>query len=75
MKTKIKDKKICIVGLGYVGLTLAAILLKRGFHVYGIEKNKNILNSLKGKKAHFYEPGINTILKKKNRNKSIHIFS
>ena len=65
MKTKIKDKKICIVGLGYVGLTLAAILLKRGFHVYGIEKNKNILNSLKGKKAHFYEPGINTILKKK----------
>ena len=32
---------IAIVGLGYVGLTLAISLAKAGFRVLGIERNKN----------------------------------
>ena len=59
----LEDKSICIVGLGFVGLTLAVVLAKKGFNVHGIEKNKEILNSLKKKKSHFYEPDLNKILK------------
>lgn len=38
---KIKDRsaKICVVGLGYVGLPLALEKVKVGFHVTGIEQN------------------------------------
>lgn len=58
-----KKKSICIIGLGFVGLTLAVILAKKGFRVYGVEKKKNILDNLKNKKSHFYEPNLNNELK------------
>lgn len=54
----IKNKKICIVGLGYVGLTMAIKMAEIGFLVIGVEKNKEILNSLNKKKSHFFEPGL-----------------
>jgi UDP-N-acetyl-D-mannosaminuronic acid dehydrogenase len=50
--------KICIVGLGYVGLTLAVAFAKKGLQVHGVEINKDILNSLENKKAHFSEVGL-----------------
>ena len=34
------DKDICIVGLGFVGLTLAIKMAEKNFNVFGIEKNK-----------------------------------
>mgnify|MGYP001360558682 CR=1 FL=1 len=55
---KIKDKNIVIIGLGYVGLTLAVILAECGFKIYGYEKNTKIKNKLKKMKPHFYEPGL-----------------
>ena len=36
----IKSKKILIVGLGYVGLTLALVLAETGFKVISYDKNK-----------------------------------
>ena len=38
---------VCIIGLGFVGLTLAVSMATKGFRVYGIEKNKKILNKIK----------------------------
>ena len=32
-----KDKSICIIGLGYVGLTLAVTMAQIGFKVNGVE--------------------------------------
>ncbi|MCC6274532.1 MAG: nucleotide sugar dehydrogenase, partial [Leptospiraceae bacterium] len=64
------DGKICVMGLGYVGLTLAVTLADVGFDVYGIEIRDDILEKLKNGEAHFYEPKLNEKLKKvikKNR--------
>ena len=62
---KNQDFEINIFGLGYVGLTLAAKLLKEGIVVNGFEIDDRILHSLKEKnKAHFIEPQINKIIKK-----------
>lgn len=44
-------KKVCVIGLGNVGLTLSASLLKCGFEVSGIEIRKNVLDLLKKKKS------------------------
>jgi UDP-N-acetyl-D-mannosaminuronic acid dehydrogenase len=61
---KNKDKHISIIGLGYVGLTLAVSLADAGYIIHGIESNIKILEQLKNKKSHFHEPGLNNLLRK-----------
>ena len=56
--------KICVFGLGYVGQTLSIVLAEAGFHVLGIEKNKQIVNKLKKYETNIYEPEINKKIKK-----------
>lgn len=53
---------IGIIGLGYVGLTLAVVASLKKMNVYGVEKNINIKESLRRKEAHFYEPGLNALI-------------
>jgi|GEM_PF-3770910 UDPglucose 6-dehydrogenase len=57
-------KNICIIGTGRVGLTLALTLASAGFRVSGIEKNKDVVESLKRGTPHFYEKGLDALLKK-----------
>ncbi|MFH1902016.1 MAG: nucleotide sugar dehydrogenase [Candidatus Omnitrophota bacterium] len=49
LKEKIEEKKvkICIVGLGYVGLPLAVAFSKRGYFVYGYDENRERIDKLK----------------------------
>lgn len=56
------DRNVCIIGLGYVGLTLAVAMAKDGFNVHGVETNYNIIECLKSKTAHFSETGLNVVL-------------
>jgi nucleotide sugar dehydrogenase len=53
---------ICIVGLGYVGLTLAGRCLQVGHTVYGLEINEMICESIRRGRAHFHEPGLDDII-------------
>lgn len=48
LRAKIKNKKakICIVGLGYVGLPLAVEFAKKGFFVYGYDTDPNRIEKL-----------------------------
>ena len=61
-RSEIKTREVCIVGLGYVGLTLAVSLADVGFKVVGVDKNKEIIQSLKRGEAHFHEVGLNALL-------------
>jgi len=65
-----KNNSVCVIGLGYVGLTLSIAMSNRRFKVFGVEKKTKILKNLKKKKSHFYEPGLNNYLKKNLRNKT-----
>ena len=47
MVYKKSDYKICIVGLGYVGLPLAARFSLKGFHVIGFDINERRVNELR----------------------------
>lgn len=53
---------IAIVGLGYVGITLAAALADNGFRVLGIEKRREVADSVNSGRSHIFEPGIDGIL-------------
>ena len=52
------DRNVCIVGLGYVGLTLAVVMADAGFSVHGVEVRDDVLNRLDRGEPHFWEPGL-----------------
>jgi nucleotide sugar dehydrogenase len=52
------DRRVCVLGLGYVGLTLAVAMADVGFDVLGIEIRDAVLDLLTDGKAHFHEPGL-----------------
>lgn len=54
-----KDSRVSIIGLGYVGMTLAVAMAEAGFHIRGIEIAPHILAALKQGRAHFAEYGLN----------------
>lgn len=72
-KNEMSIKNICVIGLGYVGLTLAVSLADVGFTVAGIDKNPAVITTLGQGKPHFHEQGLDTILKHRiNKSFSVH---
>ena len=59
-----KDNAVVIIGLGYVGLTLAAHMADCGFSVHGVEIKEEFLEPLRSGKAFFHEEGLDSLLKK-----------
>lgn len=57
------DKNVCILGLGFVGLTLATVMADVGFHITGVEIRDEVLGLLKSGDPHFFEPGLSNHLK------------
>lgn len=58
----LRDSHVCIIGLGYVGLTLAVAMADAGFLVHGVEINPDVLAALGDERAHFSEVGLNARL-------------
>jgi UDP-N-acetyl-D-mannosaminuronic acid dehydrogenase len=56
-------KQIGVVGLGYVGLTLAVTLADLGFTVRGYDTNPAVVKSTKRGEPHFFEKGLHKMLK------------
>lgn len=63
-----KKYKVCVIGLGYVGLTLGLHLSKKKIKVYGYDSNKEIINNLSLGKTHIFENNLEHILKKSLKN-------
>ncbi|MEE3044161.1 MAG: nucleotide sugar dehydrogenase [Pseudomonadota bacterium] len=53
-----QDRHVCVMGLGYVGLTLAVVMAEVGFEVTGVEIRKDVTERLKAGEPHFFEPGL-----------------
>lgn len=64
---------ICVIGLGYVGLTLAVTLAESGFEVFGVERDKEKLEQLRRGEPHFREKGLAELLQK-YQGKNLHLF-
>ncbi|MDP3725650.1 MAG: nucleotide sugar dehydrogenase [bacterium] len=65
-KTKNIGKKntVCVLGLGYVGLTLAITLRECGVPVYGVDVNHEVVSGVNTSRPHFYEKGLDALLRK-----------
>lgn len=62
------DQNVCILGMGYVGLTLAVVMAEKGFQVWGAEINPKILSTIREGIPHFYEQSLEVRLKRVLRN-------
>ena len=49
---------IGVVGMGYVGLTMAVTLARKGFTVHGVDASPAVLAALGEGRAHLFEPGV-----------------
>jgi UDP-N-acetyl-D-mannosaminuronic acid dehydrogenase len=54
--------KICVVGLGYIGLPTAAMLASRGHEVVGYDVNEKVVAAVNAGQAHFHEPDLQMLL-------------
>lgn len=55
--------KITVLGTGYVGLTLSALLSKVGYTVYCLDIDKQKIDIIKKGRAYFFEAGLDTLIK------------
>ena len=54
-------KKICVLGLGYIGLPTAAMFATHGFDVLGVDVKDNVITALQNGEVHIDEPGLKTL--------------
>lgn len=55
-------KKICVIGLGYIGLPTSVMFANNGFQVHGVDVNDAVVNSLSKGEVHIIEPGLKDLL-------------
>ena len=56
-------KKICVIGLGYIGLPTAALLANRGYEVHGVDVVESTIDTINQGKIHIVEPELDTFVK------------
>lgn len=66
--------KICVIGLGYVGLTLATALAESGHEVIGLEKAEANLKKIQSGKSPFFDEGLDKSLTNVIANKTLQVF-
>ncbi len=59
-----KDKIICVIGLGYIGLPTAALLANKGYSVIGVDLNHKIVETINKGLIHIVEPDLDLFVKK-----------
>lgn len=55
-------KKVCVIGLGYIGLPTASTFATHGLQVIGVDINANVLSKLRNGEIHISEPGLRELV-------------
>lgn len=55
-------QKICVLGLGYIGLPTASTFATHGLKVIGVDINAQVLETLRNGGLHIHEPGLRTLV-------------
>ena len=63
-KMNINNKKVCIMGLGHVGLPTACILAISGYSVLGVDIDPKVVSCIKSGKLTNLEPNLEKLFKK-----------
>lgn len=56
------DTKICVMGLGYIGLPTASMFATHGYQVLGVDIKRATVEAVNNGVAHIQEPGLKTLV-------------
>ena len=56
------DVKVCVVGLGYIGLPTAALLASRGYKVQGVDVSPKVVETINQGRIHIVEPELEPLV-------------
>lgn len=59
----VSGTKVCVVGLGYIGLPTAAVLASRGYEIHGVEVNNEAARTINSGRAHIVEPELDILVR------------
>ena len=57
-----KDVKVLVMGLGYIGLPTAALIASKGFEVQGVDVNQSIVETINDGQIHIVEPELDSLV-------------
>lgn len=57
-----KHKKVCVIGLGYIGLPTSALLANNGFRVSGVDISEDVVNKINQGMIHIKEPDLDSFV-------------
>ena len=57
-------EKVCVIGLGYIGLPTASLIANRGLDVYGVDCISSVVDTINAGKIHIVEPGLADFVKR-----------
>jgi UDP-N-acetyl-D-mannosaminuronic acid dehydrogenase len=55
-------QKICVLGLGYIGLPTASTFATHGLRVVGVDINQRVVDTLRNGHIHIHEPGLRVLV-------------
>jgi len=58
----LKFSRICVLGLGYIGLPTASTFATQGLKVIGVDVNPQVVETLQNGGLHIHEPGLRTLV-------------
>jgi len=58
----INSKKVCVIGLGYIGLPTAALLANKGYSVHGVDVVQSTVDIINRGEIHIVEPELDTFV-------------
>lgn len=58
-----KFEKICVIGLGYIGLPTAAVIANRNIKVIGVDVNPHVVETLNSGRIHITEPDLDVLVR------------
>jgi UDP-N-acetyl-D-mannosaminuronic acid dehydrogenase len=56
-------EKICVMGLGYIGLPTAALLATKGYQVHGVDVKPEVVETINKGQIHIVEPELDAFVK------------
>jgi UDP-N-acetyl-D-mannosaminuronic acid dehydrogenase len=56
-------KKICVIGLGYIGLPTASIMATKGYSVVGVDIDPKVVDTINHGDIHIVEPDLDILVK------------
>lgn len=58
-----QHRKICVLGLGYIGLPTASLLGTKGYQVVGVDIDQSVVETINRGATHINEPDLDILLK------------